>query len=48
MFSKIINHIPICRAVVAGGGAPEIELSIRLSQEAQAIKGVDSYCFRFV
>ncbi|CAG7836124.1 unnamed protein product [Allacma fusca] len=34
------------RAVIAGGGAPEIALSIKLNQYGSGLKGVDSYCFR--
>lgn len=34
------------RALIAGGGAPEIELCLRLSQYAQSVTGVDAYCFR--
>jgi len=32
--------------LIAGGGAPEMELSVRLSKWAQEIGGVDSYCIR--
>lgn len=34
------------RALIAGGGAPEIELSLRLVQYANTITGVEQYCFR--
>jgi len=34
------------RALIAGGGAPEIELAIRLAQRAQTLTGVESYCFK--
>ncbi|XP_049790420.1 T-complex protein 1 subunit delta [Schistocerca nitens] len=34
------------RALIAGGGAPEIELALRLAQYSQTITGVDAYCFR--
>jgi T-complex protein 1 subunit delta len=34
------------RALIAGGGAPETELSLRLSEHAQSVTGVDAYCFR--
>lgn len=34
------------RALIAGGGAPEIELALRLAQHAQTITGIDAYCFR--
>ncbi|XP_044732525.1 T-complex protein 1 subunit delta [Chrysoperla carnea] len=34
------------RALIAGGGAPEIELAIRLANHAQTLEGVDAYCCR--
>lgn len=34
------------RALIAGGGAPETELALKLAQYAQTITGVDAYCFR--
>ncbi|CAF1262691.1 unnamed protein product [Rotaria sordida] len=34
------------RALIAGGAAPEIELSVRLSEYAQSLSGVDQYCVR--
>lgn len=34
------------RALIAGGGAPEIEMSLQLSAYAQTLDGVDAYCFR--
>lgn len=34
------------RALIAGGGAPEIELSLQLAKYADSVKGVDAYCFR--
>ena len=34
------------RALIAGGGAPEIELSQRLMEYAQTVKGMESYCIR--
>lgn len=34
------------RALIAGGGAPETELSLKLSQYAQSITGLGAYCFR--
>jgi len=33
------------RAVIAGGGAPEIEASIRLQEYAKTLTGKDAYCF---
>lgn len=34
------------RALIAGGGAPEIELSLKLTKYADTVSGVDAYCFR--
>jgi T-complex protein 1 subunit delta len=34
------------RALIAGGGAPEIELSIRLAEYANELVGMEQYCFR--
>lgn len=34
------------RALIAGGGAPETELSINLAQYANTLSGMDSYCVR--
>lgn len=34
------------RALIAGGGAPEIELAIRLAEYANTITGMEQYCFR--
>lgn len=34
------------RALIAGGGAPEIELALQLSAQAQLVEGIDSYCLR--
>ena len=36
----------VARALIAGGGAPEIELSIQLMEYAQGLAGVEQYCFR--
>lgn len=33
-------------SLIAGGGAPETELALKLAEHAQALEGVDSYCFR--
>ena len=32
--------------MIAGGGAPEIELSLRLTQHATTLTGMEQYCFR--
>ena len=34
------------KALIAGGGAPEIELAIRLSEYANTLTGMEQYCFR--
>jgi T-complex protein 1 subunit delta len=34
------------RGVIAGGGAPEIEVAVRLYQKSMELTGVDAYCFR--
>jgi len=34
------------RALIAGGGAPEIELSMQLAEYANRLTGVEQYCFR--
>jgi T-complex protein 1 subunit delta len=33
------------RALIAGGGAPEIEVSQRLSEHAKTLKGMEAHCF---
>lgn len=33
------------RALIAGGGAPEIEVSQRLMEHAKTLKGMEAYCF---
>ena len=35
-----------CRALIAGGGAPEIELAIRLLEHSQTLTGMEQYCLR--
>ena len=40
-------HLLFCyRALIAGGGAPEIELSLRLAAYANTLAGMEQYCFR--
>jgi len=34
------------RALIAGGGAPEIHVSRLLSQHARTLKGMEAYCFQ--
>ncbi|KAI9295639.1 T-complex protein 1 [Neoconidiobolus thromboides FSU 785] len=33
------------RALIAGGGAPEVEASLRIMQYAKSMKGMEAYCF---
>jgi len=35
-----------CRALIAGGGAPEIELALRLLEHSHTLSGMEQYCFR--
>jgi T-complex protein 1 subunit delta len=32
--------------LIAGGGAPEIELAVRLLEFSQTLTGMEQYCFR--
>lgn len=34
------------KSLIAGGGAPEIELALKLAAYAQTLGGVDGYCVR--
>lgn len=34
------------KALIAGGGAPEIEVAIRLAEYANTLTGMEQYCFR--
>lgn len=34
------------RALIAGGGAPEIEMALQLAAHSNTLEGVDAYCFR--
>ena len=34
------------RALIGGGGAPEIHVSRMLAQYAQSLKGMEAYCFQ--
>ncbi|XP_050405042.1 T-complex protein 1 subunit delta [Patella vulgata] len=34
------------KALIAGGGAPEIELSLRLMEFSNTLAGIEQYCFR--
>lgn len=33
--------------MIAGGGAPEIEIALKLADYAQSVTGVEAYCFRY-
>ncbi len=44
--TSYLSAIHISRALIAGGGAPETELSINLAQYANTLSGMDSYCVR--
>ena len=39
------SHV-LCSALIGGGGAPEIHVSRLLSQYAQALTGMEAYCFQ--
>lgn len=39
-------YLLLNRALIAGGGAPEIELSLRLMEYSQTLTGMEQYCFR--
>ena len=34
------------RALIAGGGAPETEMSLKLMEYARGLSGMEQYCFR--
>lgn len=34
------------KALIAGGGAPEIEIALKLSAYAQTLSGVEAYCVK--
>ena len=36
------------RAVISGGGAPEIELAVQLQKHAVTLSGMDAYCFQVI
>ena len=47
--SKMLRYLTVCllsRALIAGGGAPEIELALRLMEYSQTLTGMEQYCFR--
>ena len=42
----ILYIFHVGRALIAGGGAPEIEVSIRLAEHARTLTGMEAYCVR--
>lgn len=42
----VIRSLVKKRSMIAGGGAPEIEIAMRLVEYAKTLKGVESYCIR--
>eukprot|EP01111_Echinosteliopsis_oligospora_P015179 TRINITY_DN590_c0_g1_i1.p1 TRINITY_DN590_c0_g1~~TRINITY_DN590_c0_g1_i1.p1 ORF type:complete len:528 (-),score=175.22 TRINITY_DN590_c0_g1_i1:137-1720(-) len=42
----VIRSIVKKKSLIAGGGAPEIEISMRLAEYAKTLTGVESYCIR--
>lgn len=43
---RSVELIHLLRALIAGGGAPEIHVSRLLSQYARSLKGMEAYCFQ--
>jgi T-complex protein 1 subunit delta len=42
----VVRSLVKKRFLIAGGGSPEAEMSLRLSQWAKTLTGVKSYCVR--
>lgn len=42
----VVRSIVKRRALVAGGGAPEIEISLKLAKKAREVVGMDMYCLK--
>eukprot|EP00659_Diplonema_papillatum_P003577 gene3577-5550_t len=42
----VVRSLVKKNAIVAGGGAPEIQLAINLSKKAKELEGVDAYCIK--
>jgi len=42
----VIRSLVKKRFLIAGGGAPEIEMSLQLGNYAKTVTGIESYCFR--
>ncbi len=36
----------MCRALIAGGGAPETEVAVRVMEHSHTLRGMEAYCFR--
>ncbi len=47
IFCFFLFKLYSCRALIAGGGAPEIEIALKLADYAQTVTGVEAYCFRY-
>ena len=46
LLSSLPPSLPPSRALIAGGGAPEIEVALRLMEYSQTLKGMEAYCVR--
>lgn len=42
----VVRSLVKCRMLTPGGGAPEVELSLRLAEWSRTLKGIDAYCAR--
>lgn len=42
----VIRSLVKKKFMIAGGGAPEIEIAMQLSNHSKTLKGVESYCIR--
>lgn len=46
MFDVWVDGPLSLRALIAGGGAPEIELALRLAEYSRTLAGMEAYCVR--
>ena len=46
MYIHVCCSSSYSRALIAGGGAPEIEVSQRLMEYSQTLTGMEAYCVR--
>jgi T-complex protein 1 subunit delta len=46
MPTTLVECTVCVRAIIAGGGAPEIEVSQKLMEHAHSLTGMESYCVR--